>query len=174
MLTYTDEDTVLFGTDYYSSLGVDEEDHEPVVVDSCLNSSGSNSRDVGEDDEEQDYFGVGEEDQVHFFPTTIAADVAAMGEGQVGPQWAAAIKQEKEEKQHEEQQAAPGAPSLPHLKVKLEDVQEFLNNNNNNCSVVSTPDVVNDVIMLEDLELFKRQQAENNFIEVGDLSRRIL
>lgn len=147
-----DDDTVLFGD--YSDLGVDDLYAEGVIVDSCLNSSNSSSRLAGDEEEEGNnyHFGADHEEQVHFFDTPNPA--AVWGEddcfkssqevnSHLRPQHhhvAVSIAEERDEEKISIEVVAP----ISSLSVKIEADCGL------NDSVVSTPDVLNDVIKLED------------------------
>lgn len=137
----SDEDTVLFGD--YSDLGVDELYEEGVIVDSCL-SSRNNSRfgDADYIEEEEEFDGDHEEEHVHFFgtPDTVVVDqVDSLKEEPL-----VTIKEKEVEKEEKKAQ----------LLVKIESLSGLAND-----SVVSTPDVVNDVIMLECEGFFRKRQT---------------
>lgn len=134
-----DEDTVLFGD--YSDLGVEELYEEGVIVDSCL-SSRNNSRFGDTDYIEEEAEFDGEEEQVHFFgtPDTVIVDqVETLKEESL-----VTVKKDEEKK-----------AQLPReLLVKIGSLSGLAND-----SVVSTPDVVNDVIMLECEGFFRKRQT---------------
>lgn len=136
-----DEDTVLFGD--YSDLGVEELYEEGVIVDSCL-SSRNNSRFGDADFIEEEFDGDHEEEQVHFFgtPDTVIVDqVETLKEEPL-----VTVKKEDEKEEKEEKEAQ--------LLVKIGSLSGLAND-----SVVSTPDVVNDVIMLECEGFFRKRQT---------------
>lgn len=143
-----DDDTVLFGD--YSHLAVDDLYDEGVIVDSCLNSSNSNSRlDGDEEDEGNNYhFGGDHEEQVHFFDTpnpaakVLGEDDCFKSSHEVNSHIGGSIAEEREE----EKISIEGGAPISHLSVKIEADRGFTLND----SVVSTPDVLNDVIKLEE------------------------
>lgn len=111
-------------------------------MDSCL-SSRNNSR-FGDADyiEEEEFDGDHDEEQVHFFgtPDTVVVDqVDSLKEEPL-----VTIKEKEVEKEEKKAQ----------LLVKIESLSGLVND-----SVVSTPDVVNDVIMLECEGFFRKRQT---------------
>lgn len=139
---------------------MDELYAEGVVVESCFNSS-NNSRfdedDFVEDEDEDEFNGDHEEAQVHFF-----------GEAQQKPAEdkkpdkeitaCNAIKIDQNDGDEKKKMQIPPRDLLLKIECGFEC----------NDSVVSTPDVVNDVITLEDEGLIRRTlaQEDNHLIKV--------
>lgn len=167
----SDEDTVLFG-DQLSSLGVEALYEEgSVIVESCLNSSNDNSRQGNE--LEDDPFDQSEE-QVHFFQTmhnamegeekdTFMECCSAVENNEPqSPVAVAPVKDEEEEKVAEEEEEKTVA-SISNLLLKIEGIGGGYGND----SVVSTPDVLNDVITLESEGLCRKLKIEDSPFEVS-------
>lgn len=133
-----DEDTVLFGD--YSNLDVDDLYAEGVIVESCLSSSNRGEGELAEQEEEDQFCGDHEEEQVHFFDTTTCNGAAAVD-----------VKKES---------------NL--LLVKIEAARGYTTE-----SVVSTPDVVNDVITLESERLLRQQENGSHLIEVSETGEQV-
>lgn len=156
----TNEDTVQFG-DFYSQLEVEQSSYGSandedggVLVESCLSSSSSNSNSghnhadgpVKEEEVNENLFeGDDEEKQLEFFQV--------------------AVKKEQNPATEETK-----ASSVAHLLVKIDAIR----NNDAADSVVSTPDIVDEVITLEDERLFQQHTFVENFREVSFIKKGLL
>lgn len=147
------ENDVLFGD--YSDAGVDQVYSEEVIVDSCTNSNRFDDEDEDEEDQDEMQRQLGE--QMHIFETkTTTANLF-----QKTP-----VIEQVDDKILSRAEEANAELNPLKIKLEAEDCLDALTD-----SVVSTPDVLDDVITLESDGQFRRRYCGEILQEVSSYWR---